>query len=167
MRCGNCKQVGHNRRNCVEPKDGLAVDVECIVCYNNVTPGGNGSVKTECGHTYCVGCFVEHMRHSNKCGYCRSEVSGPIQKKTLSQNEIVTLVEETVLAEEINQTIYTDFYAQVQQYIADVERKTINIRDKELIMSVCINLMNRIRLDYCIWVTGITVGERVAQEYEV
>jgi hypothetical protein len=105
------------------------------------------------------------MRRSNKCGYCRSEVSGPIQKKTLSQNEIISLVEEVVLEEEMNRTIYTDFYAQVQQYIA--ESQIINLRDKEFVNSVCSNLMNKIKLDYCIWVTGITVGERVAQEYDV
>jgi hypothetical protein len=170
MPCGNCGKNGHNKRTCsyleeekADMIDAYVVD-ECIICYSEVSLGGKGSVKTECGHIYCTKCFVDHMRRSNKCGICRRDVSVPIVKKTLSPDEINTVVLESALTEATFRMIYTDFYTQVQQKL--VGQQIINNRDKDLVNSVCTNVLREVQLDYCVWLTGVTVAQRMAIEYE-
>ena len=60
-----------------KPKD------ECIICYETV---GDGEVRTKCGHIYCVGCFVKHMRTASNCAYCREPICEAPQKKRLSEH---------------------------------------------------------------------------------
>ncbi len=171
MPCGHCGKLGHNRRTCVsldvDLKDVLQGQVEeCIICYGEVLLGEKGSVNTECGHVYCTKCFVDHMRRSNKCGICRRDVSAPITKKTLSQDEINGLVQDSVLNEATFRMIYTDFYTQIRRNILWQNQQVINSRDKELINIVCTNILREVTLDYCIWLAGVTVAQRVSLEYE-
>jgi len=182
MPCGNCGEWGHNRRTCDVDADAAVIDDiieyfkeekdqylkeekdECIVCYEAVIPGGNGSVKTKCGHTYCTGCFAEHMRRSSACGYCRGEVAGPITKKMLSPDDKSRLVEDSVFTDETFRMIYTDFYAQVQQNVQNAQ--IIRSFDQALVGGLCMEILRGIQLDYCVWMTGIKVCERVSYEYE-
>ena len=178
MPCGNCGKNGHNRRTCdylEEEKadmieecvvDECGVVDECIICYDKVIKGGKGSVKTECGHIYCTKCFVDHMRRSNKCGICRRDVSVPITKKTLSTDEINALVQDSVLNGDTFRMIYTDFYSQVQRNLIWQNQQLIGDRDKELVNSVCTNVLREVQLDYCVWLVGVTVAQRIAVEYE-
>ena len=41
----------------------------CIICYEKISEDEN--VKIKCGHTYCLNCFIKHMRIDNKCAICR------------------------------------------------------------------------------------------------
>jgi hypothetical protein len=106
------------------------------------------------------------MRRSNKCGICRRDVSAPITKKTLSPDEINGLVQDSVLNEATFRTIYTDFYTQIRRNLVWQNQQVINSRDKELINVVCTNILREVQLDYCIWLAGVTVAQRVAFEYE-
>lgn len=47
---------------------------ECMVCYEKVS---DEKVTIKCGHTYCVECFVKHMRTQGTCAYCRTDVCKP------------------------------------------------------------------------------------------
>jgi uncharacterized membrane protein len=85
-------------------------------------------------------------------------------KKTLSPDEINTVVLESALTEATFRMIYTDFYTQVQQKL--VGQQIINNRDKDLVNSVCTNVLREVQLDYCVWLTGVTVAQRMAIEYE-
>ena len=169
MPCGNCGKMGHNRRTCdyLEQDDKIKVEFdECIICYGEVFQGGKGSVKTECGHIYCTKCFVDHMRRSNKCAICRRDVSTPITKKTLTPDEINLLVHDSVLNEGTFRMIYTDFYTQVRGSLMYQNEQIINNRDKELVNNVCSNVLREVQLDYCVWLAGISVAQRMALEYE-
>ena len=36
----------------------------CIICYEKISEDEN--VKIKCGHTYCLNCFIKHMRIDNR-----------------------------------------------------------------------------------------------------
>ena len=44
-------------------------DGECCVCYDKTD-----IVKTECGHTLCIGCTKQWMRRSISCPMCRARL---------------------------------------------------------------------------------------------
>jgi hypothetical protein len=44
-----------------------------MVCYDPIDLE-SGQVTIKCGHMYCPGCFVKHMKTDNKCAMCRVEL---------------------------------------------------------------------------------------------
>jgi hypothetical protein len=45
--------------------------VTCCICMDE-TATQKGHAKLNCGHTYCVACFTQHARLSDKCPLCRT-----------------------------------------------------------------------------------------------
>jgi len=45
---------------------------ECPICIENIRD--TGYVVTECGHYYCLKCFLEHIQNNNKCPMCRNVI---------------------------------------------------------------------------------------------
>tara|TARA_Y100000389_G_scaffold23464_2_gene20084 strand:- start:20035 stop:20385 length:351 start_codon:yes stop_codon:yes gene_type:complete len=45
---------------------------ECPICIENIRD--TGYVVTECGHNYCLKCFLEHIQSNNKCPMCRNVI---------------------------------------------------------------------------------------------
>jgi hypothetical protein len=45
--------------------------VICCVCMDEEATK-KGQAKLDCGHTYCISCFAQHARLSNKCPLCRT-----------------------------------------------------------------------------------------------
>ena len=53
--------------------------VICCVCMDEEATQ-KGQAKLDCGHTYCISCFAQHARLSNKCPLCR-DVFAPKPKE--------------------------------------------------------------------------------------
>ena len=45
---------------------------ECPICIEILRD--RGYVVTECGHNYCLKCFLEHIQNNNKCPMCRNVI---------------------------------------------------------------------------------------------
>lgn len=43
---------------------------ECLICYDTTS-----QIITICGHQFCEECFVEWMRRTNICPYCRNKLT--------------------------------------------------------------------------------------------
>ena len=53
--------------------------VICCVCMDKEATQ-KGHAKLDCGHMYCISCFAQHARNSNKCPLCR-DVFAPAPKE--------------------------------------------------------------------------------------
>lgn len=140
MPCRICKAGGHNARTCnfmnnadgpssaieptvdlfgnYQPNQNTSSDYtddnrnnECIICYNEKDK--NGCVSLKCGHDYCVDCFVEHMRSSNTCAYCRAVVcSMPKSRKKITPEIVESLYNNCFNDHALNE-IRFDIYEQL------------------------------------------------------
>lgn len=61
VRCGICKEQGHNKRTCEKKND---FD-ECCICFENKL-----LKTTSCGHKFCEGC-IEKLY---ECALCRAKL---------------------------------------------------------------------------------------------
>jgi hypothetical protein len=61
-------------------------DNSCMICYDPLNQD-SGCVTIKCGHKYCPGCFVQHMKIDNHCAMCRREIEMKkpenVEKRTL------------------------------------------------------------------------------------
>lgn len=48
-------------------------DCECPICYDKLNK--YNTVRTECKHCFCKDCFSKIIDYSDKCPYCRSEMT--------------------------------------------------------------------------------------------
>ena len=131
----------------------------CIICYEQVTIGGKGSVVTRCNHVYCDKCFGQMMQRSNQCGYCREELCPPSSstKKRLTYTQKATFVHEIITSDQMTQLVYDDMIRQII-YSPDVSVK----KDSKQIMHTCIELLKNVRIDYGMTMAGI----RILEDYE-
>ena len=49
-------------------------EITCIVCFEPLDMN-LGNVKTPCDHSYCMDCFIKHMRVSSECAMCRRRLT--------------------------------------------------------------------------------------------
>ena len=69
------------RRATEEVKAPVKVEpVTCCICMDEAATQ-KGHSKLDCGHTYCVSCFTQHARLSNKCPLCREAFAPEPQKE--------------------------------------------------------------------------------------
>jgi hypothetical protein len=166
MPCSKCGVGGHNKRTCVtsEPpvalKSAISAD-DCFVCYETVSV--RGQVKTPCGHTYCIACFVQHtqINKSNNCGYCRTELEIPRKQSAgMSVIKRTEIINNCISDYEIYETIYTDFYRQMR--IAIHSHPTLV--DSARATNVCKEILKDISLDFGLWMIGMKVSDAVMEE---
>ena len=62
---------------------------ECSICMENIN---DNMCKLKCGHTFCVECFSNLARTSNKCALCRDKLSEKKVKKEINQNILIDVV---------------------------------------------------------------------------
>lgn len=48
---------------------------ECCICMDTIQI--TNRAVTECGHVFCLGCLLQHLRTKNDCPMCRREVGPP------------------------------------------------------------------------------------------
>lgn len=198
MPCSNCSSYGHNVRTCpsrtptlisenidddditvfypVEPdfdnhdallgmEDIVQEPEECMVCYDIV---GEESVKLKCNHTYCVGCFVQHMRVANTCGICRAEICEPpkkTQQKHMSSTQICEIIEDVLNSNpDFIDTIHNDVIRQANIYM-DSNCKTMTTRQRSYNENIIKDILNNTDMTFGLWISGIHIGDEIAQQF--
>ena len=62
---------------------------ECSICLEKIE---NSLCKPKCGHAFCVDCFSNLARTSNKCAMCRHQLSEEKVKKGVNQGILIDAV---------------------------------------------------------------------------
>jgi len=57
----------------------------CCICMEE-SAMQKGQAKLDCGHTYCISCFTQHARNSNKCPLCRDSFAPEPKKAAVQEN---------------------------------------------------------------------------------
>jgi len=140
---------------------------ECIICYEAV---GNEKVSIKCGHTYCVGCFVKHMRLSNECAYCRTELCEvPQKKRRMNSDTRSNLIEEALNNEDgVSQTMKADFMRQMRdsitrQLATDTPR---NSRSVTMMNEMCARAVVAVDMTFASWIVGLHTSNYISDWYE-
>lgn len=139
--------------------------LECMVCYEIVD---KESVNLKCNHTYCVECFIKHMRVANSCGICRSEICEPPKKtkyKHLSSSQICDIIENVLESNpEFINTIHNDVIRQANEYM---DSKNINIttRQRSDNENIIKEILKSTDMTFGLWISGIHIGDEITQHY--
>jgi hypothetical protein len=98
IKCGECRQVGHNRRTCLALRNPPLVQDQvqthtpiqtpipdvidrtqdenedmCTICYEALDTNVN-FVSTPCKHRFCFNCITKHLQYDNRCPMCRANL---------------------------------------------------------------------------------------------
>ena len=139
------------------------VERECIICYETVN---NEKVSIKCGHTYCVGCFVKHMRLNNECAYCRTELcEAPQNKRRMTADMRTGLIERAIDGDNIHQTLRADFIRQMRESIARRSPR-VNTRTDTLAMELCAKAVVSIDMTFASWFVGLHTSNYISEWYE-
>lgn len=136
---------------------------ECMVCYEEIA-GENVTLK--CGHTYCIQCFIKHMRVGNNCAGCRAHICDPPKNiggiRTLSHSEITDVIENTLSnGPDFVETIREDLLRQTKKYIeenyedttTDIQRCQLSVMMKRAIAST--------DLTFGFWIAGLSMAQEI------
>ena len=138
---------------------------ECMVCYDIV---GAESVKLKCKHTYCVGCFVKHMRIANTCGFCRAEICEPpkkTQQKHISSAQICEIIEDVLDSNpEFIDTLHNDIIRQANDFMIS-NHKNMTTRQRSNNESIIRDILKNTDMTFGLWISGIHIGDEVAQHF--
>mgnify|MGYP003954113721 CR=1 FL=1 len=91
---------------------------ECSICMEKIE--NNSGCKLKCGHDFCVDCFANLARTSNKCALCRKKLSEETVKKGVNHDIIIDVVNyelETPYAERGNMNLCEYIQDQVKKLI--------------------------------------------------
>jgi hypothetical protein len=140
---------------------------ECIICYETVE---NEKVSIKCGHTYCVGCFVKHMRLSNECAYCRTELCEVPQNKRRMNAQTRSQLIEDALNVEVGacETFKADFMRQMRASITReiAENCPRNVRSATMMTEMCARAVMSVDMSFASWVVGIHTSNYISDWYE-
>ena len=185
MPCSICKQNGHNSRTCaselalpelfdeqtitkfklsdldVECNLNAIFDTEekkeCIVCYDEVD---GEKVTIKCGHTYCVQCFVKHMRIQGTCAYCRSDICEPPNKtKTLLPDTRATIMDQFVNnSQDLIELIRGEFIHQMRSGVTNSQILQQNAMNS-IVENIVIDTAHNANLAFSLWMVGVRASE--------
>lgn len=100
---------------------------ECPICMETFELGINKAdqILTECGHTFCVQCFITLKFKSNKCPICRQYMNISLQNSTI---DFITL--------------YNQIYPRPEEIPQDVPPSMIHIYNHPHICQRIFNYLN-------------------------
>lgn len=81
-RCSICRQQGHTKRKCPQAVTqtivtGVTTPIEATDCPICMEPlGKTNCCTTNCGHQFCLQCFVTHTKTKANCPVCRADIPG-------------------------------------------------------------------------------------------
>lgn len=139
---------------------------ECIICYETVE---NEKVSIQCGHTYCVGCFVKHMRMSNECAYCRAVLCEVPQSKRTMTRETRTHIVETALMSSngwLPKTLLDDFKKQTQEAVLQLSLSKHNTRSSEEMNRIINEAIESVSVTFSSYLIGIHTSNYISEWYE-
>ena len=141
---------------------------ECIICYECV---GDGKVSLKCGHNYCVACFVKHMRISNTCAYCRTELcEAPQSKRRLPPDTRTALVEHAFnsSADGLYETLRGDFTRQMEDSVKRhlLSNHRLNLRSVATANEMCARAVMSVDVTFAAWIIGLQTSNYISDWYE-
>lgn len=189
MPCSNCFREGHNIRTCPDLEYNLVSDdessltehdasinnlttdptyfdtqlpaEECMVCYEEIE---RENVTLKCGHTYCVQCFIKHMRVGNNCAGCRAPICDPPkkhEKRTLSHSDISDLIENNLNDQpDFITAIRADLLMQTKKYIVN-HYKDISETDGERLSNIMNRAIESTDLTFGFWIAGVSMAQGI------
>ena len=136
---------------------------ECMVCYEKVS---TEKVTIKCGHTYCVECFVKHMRTQGTCAYCRADVCKPPVKASLAPDMRASIMDQWLEnSQDLSAMIREEFIRQMRDNLArDV--RLIRTETAEMIENLCIGAASNTNLTFGLWMAGVRASEYTSYWYE-
>lgn len=139
---------------------------ECMVCYEPVI---NEKVSLGCGHSYCVGCFVKHMRVSNTCAYCRAEVCEPPPSsiKHMTTDTRHALVQHSL--DGLADAMYRDFVEQMRASFAvqmSRNESQLNLRSRTMMNEMTVRAASSVDMTFASWVVGLQTSNHMSDWYE-
>jgi hypothetical protein len=136
---------------------------ECMVCYEEVL---NESVTIKCGHTYCVTCFVKHMRTQGTCAYCREEVCEPPTKKSLAPDSRASIIDQWLdNSRDLNDLIRGEFVRQMRENMAN-NRNIIRTDTVDRVENWCVEAAMNTNMTFSLWMAGVRASEYTSYWYE-
>ena len=137
---------------------------ECIICYETT---GKESVSLKCNHTYCLGCFIKHMRVANTCGMCRSEICEPpkkTQQKHISSSQICEIIEEIVDSNpEFVDTIHKEIIRQANDEMT--RNHNITTRQRANNTNIINDILKKTDMTFGLWIAGIHIGDEISRHF--
>ena len=136
---------------------------ECMVCYEEVS---DEQVKIKCGHTYCVECFVKHMRTGSNCAYCRTPVCEPPVKQHLLPDARAAIVDQLLNnSNDLSTMIRTEFVRQMNAHV-EADRLLIRTETTEYVKQMYANAALNVDVTFELWQAGIRASEYTSYWYE-
>ena len=136
---------------------------ECMVCYEEVS---GEKVTIKCGHTYCVECFVKHMRTQGTCAYCRTEVCKPPTKVSLAPDMRASIMDQWLEnSQDLSTLIRGDFIRQMRENL-DTNVRLIRTETVEMVENLCIGAASNTNLTFGLWMAGVRASEYTSYWYE-
>tara|TARA_B110000908_G_C9949677_1_gene311975 strand:+ start:26 stop:553 length:528 start_codon:yes stop_codon:yes gene_type:complete len=110
MPCSICKQVGHNRRSCIDNVDNIninnkdlpqpkSIEIDnaspkcinmCVICLNELTTQPITQLK--CLHYFCSECLMTNISHGDTtCPLCRDSIIEPNRQIDDLKQQITSL----------------------------------------------------------------------------
>ena len=141
---------------------------ECIICYECVD---DGKVSLKCGHVYCVGCFVKHMRMNNTCAYCRTELcEAPQSKKHMPPDTRTALIEQAFdnRADALYETLRGDFMRQMELSVREqlLSKHGLNLRSVAAANEMCARAVMSVDVTFAAWIIGLQTSNYISDWYE-
>jgi len=136
--------------------------MECMVCYEDIE---GEKVTLKCGHTYCIQCFIKHMRVGNNCAGCRAHICDPPKKRggirTLSHGDISDVIETTLNnGPDFIETIHSDLIRQTKKYIEENYEDTTEIQRCQLSVMMK-RAIESTDLTFGFWIAGVTMAQGI------
>jgi Ring finger domain len=109
----------------------------CAICMEDV--GQKNTASTECGHTFCLSCLLNQLKHSNSCPLCRTPIDQNAKKilKPLTYSDGISLLDHELTSLRILED--------VEQYVQNAIEISANPQtDGHNVQMVIEDLMNLI-----------------------
>lgn len=144
----------------------------CIVCQDEIRE--EDKITTKCGHYYCVTCFVYHMRVSNVCGMCRSQIvpDKPKELPTMDTQVVMNLT-DFIMRSFVYENGLTMLYLNLTNKFSSILNKFLRVGNIRLtrgtteIVEKCKEIINGdIRLEYDLWMYTLKCVKSVGKWYE-
>ena len=144
----------------------------CIVCQDEIEE--DNKITTKCWHYYCVTCFVYHMRVSNVCAMCRSEIV-PAKPKELPvmDSSIVMNITDFIMRSFVYESGLSNMYLNLTNKFDALLGKFLRTGNIRLtrgtteIIEKCKEIINGdIRLEYDLWMYTLKCVKSVGKWYE-
>jgi len=136
--------------------------IECMVCYEEIE---NEKVSLKCGHSYCVQCFIKHMRVGNNCAGCRAHICDPPKKTRanhiLSQDEISGIVDRNLInGPDFIESVRSDLLRQTNRHIEASGGDTTEMQRYQMLI-IMEQAIKNADINFGFWLAGMSMAQNI------